>query len=363
MCKISVITPVYNVQEYLEKSIRSILTQTLTDFELIIIDDGSTDDSGKIADKLKNEDKRIRVVHKINGGAASARNEGIKVSKGKYLYFPDPDDWLDSKYLEILYNCAEKNNSKLVISGFTMEYSNLINEKESVSYKVRKKNAVYSSREEVRNNIHNYFNNTMFAVPWNKLFLSNYVKENSIFFPSVKWDDMHFNLEIVKGIDNVSICGSTGYHFLRLRSGSETTKVFKSDLYQKRREQFEHILKIYRFWNIKEERIYNYLYGYYGSRLIECIQEISTSNIKNKKDKISFILKDEFNHNALKKAQYESKIFKILACPLKYDIPSVCFFEGYLIGFIKENTSNTFYKLKSKFVNRSKEEVLPHENF
>ena len=92
MCKISVITPVYKVENYLEKCIDSILNQTFTDFELIIVDDGSPDACGTIADKYEKADSRVIVIHKENGGAPSARNAGIEIARGEYFYFPDSDD-------------------------------------------------------------------------------------------------------------------------------------------------------------------------------------------------------------------------------------------------------------------------------
>lgn len=122
MCKVSVITPVYKVEKYLGKCIDSILNQSFKDFELIIVDDGSPDSCGKIADEYEKIDSRVKVIHKENGGAPSARNAGIEIAKGEYFYFPDSDDWLDPEYLQELVVLAEKTHAELVISGFTMEY-------------------------------------------------------------------------------------------------------------------------------------------------------------------------------------------------------------------------------------------------
>lgn len=110
MCNISIIVPVYNSEKYLKKTIQSILRQTYEDFELILVDDGSTDSSGKICDEFQNMDSRIRVVHKKNGGICSARNEGLRVAKGKYIGFCDNDDLFldnllrDNLALAIRYN-------------------------------------------------------------------------------------------------------------------------------------------------------------------------------------------------------------------------------------------------------------------
>ncbi|OOL43593.1 glycosyl transferase family 2, partial [Enterococcus faecium] len=97
------IVPVYKVEKYLRKCVDSILAQTFTDFEVILVDDGSPDNSGKICDEYAEKDNRVRVIHKENGGLSSARNAGIDVARGKYLGFVDSDDYIDEDMYEILY--------------------------------------------------------------------------------------------------------------------------------------------------------------------------------------------------------------------------------------------------------------------
>lgn len=352
MCKISIITPVYNVEKYLKKCIDSILNQTLNDFELFIVDDGSVDNCGRIADEYAKRDSRVTVIHKKNGGAPSARNEGIKRAKGKYMYFPDSDDWIEEDYLEKLYNIAEKYDSDMVISGFTMEYFE--NNKEQ-SYKVSVPQKIYGNKKEVRDNIHSYFNNMMMAVPWNKLYKSSYIKNKQLLFPNLKWDDLHFNMEVIKDISNIAISESSGYHFFRSRAGSETTTVFDGMLYKKRREQFEHIMEVYNYWEKKEENIIEILYGYYASRLIQCIQEISISNKTNKEKRrlISEIINNEFNYKAIKYGKIESKLLKIAILPVKFRSTILCVILGKAIGFVKVYMSDIFHRLKSIEVNKA----------
>lgn len=112
--KVSIIVPVYNVEKYLPKCIESILAQTFTDFELLLIDDGSPDSSGKICDKYAAEDSRIRVFHKPNGGVSSARNFGIDNAKGEWIMFVDADDTILDICLEICFDILRKNNIDLL---------------------------------------------------------------------------------------------------------------------------------------------------------------------------------------------------------------------------------------------------------
>lgn len=100
---ISIIVPVYNVEKYLSQCIDSILAQAFIDFELLLVDDGSTDGSGRICDEYANKDARIQVFHKKNGGVSSARNIGLEHAQGEWITFVDSDDWLDLKYCQILW--------------------------------------------------------------------------------------------------------------------------------------------------------------------------------------------------------------------------------------------------------------------
>lgn len=117
MCEISIIVPVYKVEKYLEKCVDSILAQTFTDFELILVDDGSPDNSGTICDEYAKKDPRVKVIHKENGGLSSARNAGIDIAKGKYLGFIDSDDYIADDMYELLYNNIIRENADLSICG------------------------------------------------------------------------------------------------------------------------------------------------------------------------------------------------------------------------------------------------------
>lgn len=347
---ISIITPVYNVEKYLSKCITSILSQSFKNFELIIVNDGATDSSGKISDEFAKSDSRIRVIHKKNGGAPSARNAGLAEAIGEYFYFPDSDDWLEPTYLQSLYDVAVESKAKLIISGFVMEY---FEHNIEHSYSVEPAQIIYSTQKEVRENLHNYFNNMMMAVPWNKLYRADFIRENGIYFPNLKWDDLHFNLDVIMNIDSVAISSSTGYHFFRSRQGSETTQVFDSMLYSKRKEQFEHIMEVYKYWEIDAEDVMRTLYGYYGSRLIQCIQEVAISQSNDKRKRIKDILDDNVNYTAIKNGRYESRLLGIVSLPVRTKNVVLCIITGKMIGFIKVHLTPLFYKLKSISVNKA----------
>lgn len=351
MCKISVITPVYKVENFLKKCVDSILNQTFTDFELIIVNDGSPDSCGSIADDYSQKDKRVKVIHKENGGAPSARNAGIDIASGEYFYFPDSDDWIEPTYLEKLYDLAQRTNVELVISGYTMEY---FEQGRSQTYSVSVEEAVYFNQDMVRKNLHMYFDNMMMAVPWNKLYRADYIRNKGLKFPDLKWDDLHFNMEVIMDIDSVAISSSAGYHFFRSRQGSETTTVFDGLLYKKRKEQFEHILRVYEHWEVNDNEILSTIYGYYASRLVQCVQEISISDGECKRILIRKILDDDLSNKAFKAGKINSKLLSIISIPIKHKNITGCIVMGKLVGNIKNSMPALFYKLKSVSVNNAR---------
>lgn len=124
MNKISVIVPVYNVEKYLKKCIDSVLSQSYGHFELLLIDDGSTDSSGKICDEYGHRDPRIKVVHQNNQGLSSARNAGIDLASGEYITFIDSDDYIDSHFLDILHNNSVKYGADISVCKYKTFYEN-----------------------------------------------------------------------------------------------------------------------------------------------------------------------------------------------------------------------------------------------
>ncbi|MFJ7728161.1 glycosyltransferase family 2 protein [Neobacillus sp. NPDC097160] len=126
---ISIIVPVYNLEQYIKKCLDSILSQTFKDFEVIIVNDGSIDNSGSICNEIAYLDNRVRVIHKKNGGLSSARNAGIKIAKGDFLGFVDSDDYIDKDMYRVLYNLCKETNSDISICKFSREVKGkLINE-------------------------------------------------------------------------------------------------------------------------------------------------------------------------------------------------------------------------------------------
>ena len=115
---VSIIVPVYNVEKYLSKCIEILINQTYTNIEILLINDGSTDNSKKICEQFKEKDSRIKLINKENGGLSDARNKGLQEAIGKYIAFVDSDDYVEKNYIETLYSLITKFNSEIAIADF-----------------------------------------------------------------------------------------------------------------------------------------------------------------------------------------------------------------------------------------------------
>ena len=166
-CKYSVIVPVYNSEKYLNRCVDSILHQTISDLELILVNDGSKDSSGKICDEYKKKDSRVVVVHQENGGVSKARNVGLDIAKGEYIVFVDSDDYVDDTYLEHLDN----DDADLVIASFT--YGKSGKEKECI----HERKCYYLSDKSIMCEL---LGNGKLAYMWGRKFKADIIKENSI---------------------------------------------------------------------------------------------------------------------------------------------------------------------------------------
>lgn len=166
MPKVSIIVPVYKVEQYLPRCIDSILSQTFTDFELLLIDDGSPDSSGLICDEYAKKDNRIRVFHKENGGVSSARNYGLHLACGKYISFVDADDVIHPFFIETLYMLSPGNDVVVCdFIKFTKEYPFSFSQSKKESFSI-----LHLNRENFSQHI------TTFSSVWNKLFTASIIK-------------------------------------------------------------------------------------------------------------------------------------------------------------------------------------------
>lgn len=251
--EISIIVPIYNIENYVDKCIKSILSQSFVNFELLLINDGSQDQSLTICRKYL-YDKRVRIISQQNKGLSAARNKGILKAKGKYLYFIDGDDYVSNGLLEILHDKMVSNDADIVQCGFVWVMENH-NEVEEKYYGLRAEKILHG--EEWFSYYERY--SLLFTVAWNKL----YRKElfDSIRFPVGKlFEDEYINFPLYKIAKKIVIVNKGLYYYVQRNSGicgtASVDKRINSFLeYAPRR------MKI--LWHNNKTHFYRYLFLYY----------------------------------------------------------------------------------------------------
>ena len=345
---ISIIMPVYGVEEYVGKAIESIQNQTFQEWELWTVDDGSPDRSGAICDEYAAADPRIRVIHKENGGAPSARNVAIDQAEGKYFYFMDADDWAEPTMLQDMLELAEANQAQMVVTGYYID--SYYSEEEKFVQIQKVDDIIYKSQQEFREDAYRLFDKNLLYTPWNKLFLADYIRERKLYFPDTFWDDFPFCLSVIHDIERVVVSQKPYYHFMRKRSESETTK-YRKEMYEKREEEHGWMEDLYAYWKIENPAVLEFLARRYVERLIGCIENVTnkscTLSYKEKRAHIRQIIRSERTQRCLKIAKPRSHYMKIMLLPLKWKSVSLCLMEGAFISRVKKANVKRFVKLKA----------------
>lgn len=220
MAEVSIIVPVYQVEQYLHKCIDSILSQTFKDFELILVDDGSYDKSGIICDEYAVQDNRIQVIHQKNQGVSVARNIAMQKARGEYLCFIDADDWIESTMIEKYMKEIKKNNADILRHGYTMD---LWKDNSITQTKVYKAPnfCVKLSKDEIPEQMERFWENCSNYV-WNYFFKTDFIV--NIKFQSIKISEDHiFVLEALQKCKNIIFVQDNSYHYC-MRMGSTANK-------------------------------------------------------------------------------------------------------------------------------------------
>ena len=226
---VSIIVPIYNVEKYLRRCIDSILNQTFKDFELILVNDGSTDNCEDICKGYEAKDKRIKYFYQNNSGVSVARNKGIENSCGKYIQFIDSDDYIDKNFLEVIVDRFNKDNSDIVFIGFYNEYNN------GEIYKEK-----YYDTSITSNSIQEYclklYKSDLFGYTCCKTFKSSIVKKFNIRF-NVKMnycEDELFTCDYCNHIKRMSIENRTLYHYIDYQGNRNTlSKKDKDEIFNR----------------------------------------------------------------------------------------------------------------------------------
>ncbi len=283
--KLSIIIPVYNAEKYLETCVMSFADSVKLNYEVLLIDDGSTDNSLEVCNSLSERNSNIRVIKKENGGVSSARNRGITESKGEYLMFIDSDDYLEVGAINKIIDILNKKNNQLIIFGYNRVKNNAINtELASYSGDVCIDEVL---KIMLDNKSLHYFN-----YPWNKIYNTKIIKENNLLFNEKinLGEDAIFNMKYMKYISAVMFVRKCIYNYRVSEGNTLSTKIMSVDyLLTTYNTIFDSYVSLYKYYNCYEKykkeinsRYLDYLIGLLNDLMRE-------KNLKSSSDRIKFL--------------------------------------------------------------------------
>lgn len=266
---VSIILPVYNAEDYLEKCIQSILNQEYKNIELIIVNDGSTDNSDYVCRKFSKSDQRVRYYLQENSGPSVARNKGIEIAAGEYVQFIDADDYLEINSIETLVTNIE--DSDLVIAGYRNVYSENENKK---SINVQPSKTSLYPKETFLDIFGDILEKQLFHYTWHKLYRTEIVKQIKFLDEMKIGEDLIFNLDYMDIAENITLINEVVYNHIWYNQTS-TTKAYHDNLFLTRKMMHERLasflIRYDKFYG-KNKKIIEELYA---NRIIACFSNIN----------------------------------------------------------------------------------------
>ena len=344
---VSIIVPVYNAERFLEKCVDSILNQSYTNIEVILIDDGSTDNSGNICDLYSQKDKRVKVIHQINSGPSIARNKGIHNASGTFIQFVDSDDYIEPNMIETLVDKINRDVD-IVICGYKYIY------KENDNIVVRNSNTYKESKiskDEFLDKFGKLFKDYYINYICNKLYITDIIKNNNIYFDSsIGWgEDLIFNLTYLNHCENIFIIEDLLYNYVKYNENS-ITSTFNRDLYNNQKSMYNKVRKFLienNSYSGENERIVE---SKYTNSVIMCLSHLfrpdsSYDKIKLK-SKINEIIEDDMVRERINYFNYGGIQKKIIGKAIKNKSTNfiICFFR--IKNFMRDNMKYLFNILR-----------------
>jgi len=345
--KISFVIPVYNVEAYLPQCIESCLNQTLKDIEIILVDDGSPDNSGRICDEYSIIDNRIIVIHQSNQGLSSARNVGTKKAKAKYIMYLDSDDWIDRDTCEEVFGAVVEDQADIIMWGYRKEYPN-----KSVDIRLFENNRVFEGDSKkwlhrrligmLGHELRNPVKTDAYNSAWGKLYRKSIIEDYNIAFIDTKEvgsEDVLFNIEILWYAQKVIYINRLFNHY-RQDNPNALTKNHKSSLFPRFLNLFSQIESFIKKKNLSEDYM-QALANRIALSIINNALSISnnrnTERLKTKVFLINYILSHKIYREAIRKLDLKQFPFywRLFFLTCKYQMGFLVYVEARIMLILK----------------------------
>lgn len=340
----SVVMPAYNCEDTVGKTIESVLNQTVIDFELIIVNDGSTDNTQQVLERYHSKDSRVKFKTIENGGPGNARNKGIEITTGQYLLFVDSDDVMKEGTLEIYADHVKDENVDLTISSYNM---NVLDGEELVDTRfVEAPNQMMETHEEFLNNVYPLMNKQLMYVAWNKLFKLDIIKKHGIEFPPYNsCEDRLFNIRYFNYVKNCKVVSDVLYDYSFDGKNSLTNKYFDN--------KFDTFVEFYRellALTKKHEKGFSALFL---KGVMSCIIPLHSESCpltyREKREYIKTIMQHPDVIKASKDSLTDTKIRQVMKMLFKTKSVSVNYTASKIMYSVSMASPKIIEKFKRKF--------------
>ena len=348
----SVVMPVYNVESYLEEAIQSVLSQTFSDFELILVDDCSPDGSAVICDRFAALDARVQVLHlSENVGLSYARNAGLSKATGTYISFMDSDDTIEPTVLQEVYASLEENDADMVVFGLKEDYCDAdgaVKNSFSVGYDMP---LFCKTRDEVQDEVIRLEQKTLLGYAWNKFYRLENIRTQGLAFQKITLiEDILFNIGFVKTAEKINILSCTPYHYMKRVDGSLTAK-FVPDYYQLHRQRVQALLDLYISWNKDTDEVRRVLADIFARYIFSALQRNCDKRAQMTFSARRKFLKQLYSQDALYKELLpsfggSSAIVRVFVTLLRKQNIFGCLLLGRIIYIVKTYFPQIFSKAK-----------------
>ena len=350
----SVVLPTYSSEPYLAAALGDLQDQLFTDWEAIVVNDCSPDDSLAIAQQFAAADARIRVVsHEVNRGLSAARNSGFAAARGRYVWFPDPDDRYDFTFLQSVYNSLQQHEAPVVMVGHVEEFYDAGGKVERVQEFTFSQESAHLGKTKLRKHVLEFEKGTHYGYAWNKVYERSYLQQGGFTFteglPLI--EDIEFNIRVFQDLPGLNVIGAPLYRYAKRETGNLTSK-FVPRYYEVHRARIEMLRNQLDSWGLLDVGAKATLGALYARYILSALerneQKESGMSGSAQKEWLQGVFADELFNELVPCAQADSQALRLCLKPLQQRNAAKCLALGGAIHAAKNGAlHNVFVKLKS----------------
>lgn len=352
MSRLSIVIPVYNARPYLKKCMEYLYAQTYQDWEVIFVDDGSTDGSGAILDKLIADEMRFQVVHQRNGGTARARNGGLERASGEYVTFMDCDDELNPKMYEKLVQLMDDTGADMGICGY---YFKIEDAKGHGTYLEKKSypSCFLKGWEQIRPQYIDLWDEDMLSNVWNKIYRMDLITSKNLRYRDghVYTEDRVFNRQFLENCQSIAVTQDCLYYYVRERTGS-TSEKYRGDAFTIRHKEYKEFQAHFKTLHMWDAVSREYVCREFTERVAGCIENIFHAERKLSGKEKRLRIQEMITHpdviEAVSRAKCRSRKMRLLVFPIKHQSVGLTYMIYCVVYRIRKSNPALFHKLKGR---------------